>query len=362
MTQAVSSIKEILYGKTPFYEDPNYAEVTDRELSTKHCPKQSAFVLETRSKTKRVAEVLFTLLSIIIFPILIYRAIRVLIGFVVVPSKLMKEAQAEANDHRKTMRTTLEKVNRVVKRIQVKADETEVDAYIVGTKKSLKESKRWILYSPGNGEIIESSIVHNHLHRLAEKLNANLLFYNYPGVQGSRGWTTKKTLTKAHTAMMTLLESVGEETITFGNSLGGGVLGQSMESYKPKKKVVIVQRQTFGNLPDTGSAVAFRLAGPLMRFFGWNLTSERSARDSSVPKIVLQSVKEARESLVPLKKTEIVYDGVIPAEVSLAKVLLEKKITKNITFLGISENHGRPLYNGTIDALSEKIMEKLKTA
>jgi hypothetical protein len=86
----------------------------------------------------------------------------------------------------------------------------------------------------------------------------------------------------------------------------------------------------------------------LIKIIGWNMGSVESSKKLQAPEIILQTAAVANyEELVDSSK--IIDDGIIPAQASLAKTLLDDPECpkNNKVFIGIPEMHGEALRNPT---------------
>lgn len=348
------SIQNYLSGTNAFYHQKDYQSVTKKELASLK-PLIPIYHCTIENRVWRLTKDIF---SIIIFPIGIYRAIHAIAGKVIVPASLSSEHQIVQLGTELNLQGTWK-----FKRLAVEVDGNIIDCMIMG-KPSTFRNNRWLLKSNGNGERYESLLYNQNFKQILSKTNSNALIFNYPGVESSTGFPTQKALTKAYRAMLKFLEDeIGaKEIIGYGHSLGGGVQGEALRSHPLRKdvKYVFVKRQTFSDIPTVASHMVAKSAGIFIKLFGWNLGSVESSKNLKVPEIIMQKVEG--EKYIKLKKNHgvIKHDGVIPAEASLAKKLLdESSYDENKYFMGIPEFHNQLLSRPEIlTARIEKMFQK----
>ncbi len=359
-----ASFKDILNGNKAFYNQPDYLDVTRRDFAqNKSLPVN--YTWNTENKIIRIAKQIF---SIIIFPIGIYQLLHALAGKVALlpassPS-LMGYPENHANDSRSNISLDGEWK---YKRITVEVDGYKIDATIVG-KASTLNNGRWMLASNGNGEFYEDKLSYSHdFKQILSEVNGNAIVFNYPGVGASSGLPNRQAMAKAYRAMLNLLEDqkngIGaKEIIGYGHSIGGGVQGDALKTHALKKdvKYVFVKSRTFSDLSTTASILTSKPLGFLVKMLGWNMDSVESSKKLQAPEIIMQTAKvKGYEELNDSSK--IIGDGVIPANASLAKALLEdnKCPKQNKVFIGMQERHNDGLNDPSF--LVKKIEALLKT-
>ena len=182
---------------------------------------------------------------------------------------------------------------------------------------------------------------------LMPSLQANAIFFNYPGVGASSGPSSRTAAVKAYRAVLAFLEDqqrglAAKEIICFGYSLGGGIQAEALQRHTFKSDIgyVAVKSKAFSTLGSEVSAIMNPLMGALIRLLGWNIDTATSSKELPVPEVVLQqaNVDHYMELSDP---TQIKYDDVIPPAASLANALLRDtgrpKAPKKI--IGITEGH-----------------------
>lgn len=358
LVQSVS-FKDLLDGDKAFYKQPDYLEKTKKELAQSK-PLPVTYIWNTQPKIIRIAKEIF---SIIIFPIAIYHFLQAMAGkgFILPASRRTPEI------------SVIERKKIVIegewkyKRLTIEVDGYKVDAMIVG-KASTLNNGRWLLDSNGNNGHYEDKLANCYdFKKILSGLHGNGIVFNYPGVGASTGLPNKQAMEKAYRAMLNFLEDskngIGaKEIIGYGHSIGGGVQGEALKNHPLKKgiKYVFVKRQTFSDLSTVASMLTNKILGFLVKPLGWNLDSVQSSKKLQAPEIILQTAFVKKNEDISNSPEKIINDGVIPANASLAKVLLQDKNCpkKNKLFIGIPEGHNSPLSNPSY--LVEKIEEQLK--
>jgi hypothetical protein len=367
-----TSFKDILSGSKAFYNQLDYFEDTRRDFA-QNKPLPVSYTWNTENKIIRISKKIF---SIIIFPIGIYQLLHALAGKVALlpassPS-LMGYPANHANDSRSNIPLIGNWKYQYVwkyKRITVEVDGYKIDAMIVG-KASTFNNGRWLLASNGNGEFYEDKLSYSHdFKRILSEVNANAILFNYPGVGSSSGLPNRQAMAKAYRAILNLLEDqtngIGaKEIIGYGHSIGGGVQGDALKTHKLKKdiKYVFVKSRTFSDLSTTASILTNKLLGFLVKLLGWNMDSVESSKKLQAPEIIMQTTAANAKGYEELSNSsKITGDGVIPANASLAKALLEDDNCpkKNKVFIGMRERHNDGLNDPSF--LARKIEELLKT-
>lgn len=353
-------IHQILTGENAFYHACNYEEITRQEMDSMDSSKalnKPIYTYTTENKVWRFAKDIF---SVIIFPIGLYRLIHSLAGKIIVPASLY--------DHADLKRKNINLIDEwKLKRISIEVDGYIIDATIMG-KASTLGNGRWLLSSNGNCEFYEDKLRDDSFKHILSELNGNAIVFNYPGVGSSTGMPNRNAMAKAYCAMLKFLEDqengIGaKEIIGYGHSIGGGVQGDALLCYPLKQdvKYCFVKRQTFSDLDTTVSHLMHRLLGFLVKVLGWNMSSVESSKKLKAPEIIMQTADVSEYEDISGQSQKIKDDGVIPAEASLAKKLLDDKrpFVGEKYFLGIPEGHNDSLSNP--DHLVTKIKEMLKT-
>lgn len=344
-TTGKTSFRDILSGEGAFYKKSFCSEIMEEEARAKTTLPPS-YTCEFESKMMRIAKLI---LSIIIFPIGIYRCLHALTGRIIVPSSLW------VNDQNAKREMFLTQPQPMLpwrfKRFTVEVDGDKIDCYIAGTESTLSNG-RWVLFSVGNCGLYENILASGSTSRnyqLLRRLKANAILFNYPRVGVSSGQPTRQQLVKAYRAMLTLLEDqkqgIGaKEIIGYGYSLGGAVQGEALKDHTLKKYIhyVFVKDRTFSDL----MAVPKKILGFVAKLLGYNMSSVASSEKLQAPEVIIQSAKR----LGPIVRSDqVIDDGVISVKASLAKALLDDPHCpkKNKTFFGVPVGHSDNSINDT---------------
>lgn len=358
------SIQSQLEGEAAFYNQADYIQSTQKDLHSKALMPVT-YSLKNPSLVLHVIRIAKFILSIIIFPVGVYKLLHLLVGKLVIPASnscllYMPVDKARA----KVAELIKEGYDWKFKRITVEMDGAKLDAMIVGTASTLGNG-RWLLASNGNGEayeykLIEATSFYNNLR----SLNSNAIIFNYPGVGSSSGTTSRKALANSYRAMLHLLEDrkkgIGaKEIIGYGFSIGGAVQAEGLlgHTLKSEVKYTFIKDRTFSDLSTTAKELfvskgAYRITswfiGSLIHLLGWNMSCVQSSRQLQASEIILQTA-QASSSDSPgasFREAIIIDDGIITSSASLAKALLENPINQAgpKSILGIPETHNQTLY------------------
>lgn len=361
--QTPASFRGTLNGDRAFYNQPDYLSATQRDFAQNE-PLPVNYTWNTENKIIRIAKQIF---SIIIFPIGIYKLLHILAGKILLPASspsLMGFTENYANDRRSNIPLN---GDWKYKRITIEVDDYKIDAAIVG-KASTLNNGRWVLSSNGNGEFYEGKLSYNSdFKQILSQVNGNAIVFNYPGVGASSGLPNRHAMTNVYRSMLNFLvdqkNGIGaNEIIGYGHSIGGGVQGDALKTHKLKKdvKYVFVKSRTFSDLSTIASILTSKLLGFLVKILGWNMDSVESSKKLQSPEIIMQTAN-VKDYEVINDSSKIIDDGIITANTSLAKALLEdnKCPKKNKVFIGMPELHNDELKDPSF--LAQKIESLLKT-
>lgn len=321
------------------------------------------------------------LVTTILFPIKIYQAIHSLLGRLVVPASLSKIDTKELS-----IRSDMDWF---VKRVAIEVDGLVVDGALLGRHKNIA-SKRWILYSNGNGEFFERNLMSSYFRALCYNLDANAVVFNYPGVGASNGRTERDDLKRSYQAWLAFLEDsekgIGaKEIIGFGYSLGGGVQADAItgHSFKENVRYLFIKSHTFSNLSSIAKThierglnlcldstsklsrcfanVAGHISKWTLQLFGWNIDVAKSSLKLKQSEIILQTADVAIKTFLFQEEGALIQDdGLITPVNSLAlSVLKNQSLAKNPKYvLGVPEKHHEPIWSFVL--LKQKAEELLK--
>ncbi|MBS4167980.1 CPn0927/CPn0928 family alpha/beta hydrolase fold protein [Parachlamydia sp. AcF125] len=359
-----TSFKKLLGGRKAFYEQPDYVERTRQDLTqTRSLPVH--YTWSSENKIVRIAKQIF---AILFFPLGIHQLLHNFMGKIaLVPSsspQLLRYSKNYANSVRSHIPLT-DKWK--FKRITIQVDGYKIDAMIAGTASTLNNG-RWVLSSLGNAQFYEEQFFSKSFTDMLGELKSNALVFNYPGVGASTGWPNRKAMEKAYRAMLNFLEDqengIGaKEIIGYSYSIGAGVQSDALKKHPLKKEVkyVFVKGRSFSTLYKTAATLTNRLLAFLVKIFGWNMDSAKVSKKLQAPEIILQTAKVSQYEEIK-DSSKVINDGIIAAQASLAKALLDDKAcpTKNKVFIGIPEGHNEELTNP--EFLAKKIESLLETS
>ena len=359
-----NQFKNLLNENNVFYNLSDYKTNTFRDFNEEK-PLPVTYTWNTENKIIRIAKQIF---SIIIFPIGIYKLLHALAGKVALLPASSPSLIGYHENHAQNTRSNIQLSGEwKYKRITVEVDGYKIDAMIVG-KASTLNNGRWMLGSNGNGEFYEDKFSdRSDFKQILSSVDGNAIVFNYPGVGASSGLPNRQAMAKAYRAMLNLLEDkkngIGaKEIIGYGYSIGGGVQGDALKTHELKKdvKYVFVKSRTFSDLSTTASLLMAKPFGFLVKILGWNIDSVESSKKLQAPEIIMQTAKikgykELNDS------SEIIDDGVIQANASLAKALLDDKNhpREKKIFIGMEEKHNYVLQDPSF--LAERIKKLLQS-
>lgn len=363
MNEAINStnFKDIFSDENAFYKVNNYLETTKADFArTEVLP--VSYVANTEHRIWTAVKDIF---SYIIFPVKIYNSIHSYIaGFEVLPSASPESAILAQQLRNKFSQNLDDKDSWKYKRFTVGVDGYLIDAMVMCKPETLTNG-RWVLDSNGNMGLYEGKLTDNNFKSILSKINGNAIVFNYPGVAVSSGMPGRPAMAKAYNAMLRMLEDqekgIGaKEIIGHGLSIGGGVQGDGLNTHELRKDLnyVFVKIQTFSDFESVVSELMGKTLAFLSTTFGWNFRSVESSKNLQAPEIILQTSDYGKYTqMTTADSHRIIDDGVIGANPSLAKVLLEDDECPkdNKLFIGIPERHGQDLRLHTIDCLARDI-------
>lgn len=202
---------------------------------------------------------------------------------------------------------------------------------------------RWMIVTPPNAAFYEQLMdPHGAIISLATRLNANILFFNYPGAGRSSGlFPNRDAMVAAHQVMVSLINKVGDnpEIVDFGWSIGGGVKWRDhLENPRSEGKYYIVDYQTFRSTSNFGRAMLGELGRQAVKFLQWEYDSETTLKASPHPHTVAQAGQD-----------EIQGDGVVTKDNALAQAARRDCVVLS------PGDHGAPLPTSAIDAIVRNV-------
>lgn len=374
---------------------------------------KASYIYNSETKAWRITKIV---LSIIIFPIGLYKLTHFMIGKVLItasrPSSMGKEY---TEDYAFSCLQQLQPGWKYVF-FKVKVDGTDISTFIVIPPGPL-EKGRYLASFNGVGQFAEDRCFRDKLpleegvnhsqeqlkptyrestshefRNILTDLQSPGITPNYPGVSCSQSHPNAPKMINTAKAIMSIVQNktIGLEatqSVFWGHSIGGGILGKALETYPLEKdcRSVILKSRTFANLSSAtshlinyearerlgkvfgaivGEIVAF-IAKCCIRFFGWNLDAVASSQKINAPQITLQTANMTDEHphYVELRDAsnipQIKSEEAIRAGASYAKALLNGKTPPDDkqTILGISAMHCDPIAD--LHVLTDLIKEKL---
>lgn len=356
--------KDMLGGSTAFYRQPNYEKITRETLSQRGLA-NTTYVANTEYLITRIAKQIF---AMIIFPVGLYQLLHSLVGKVALLPASSPSLIGYPRGHAERARLDLaQDQNWKYKRMTVAVDGYHIDAMIVG-KPSTLANGRWMLFSNGNAGFYEHALHSHYFKQIVSQMQGNAIVFNYPGVGSSSGLPNRHAMTKAYRAVLTFLEDqelgIGaKEIIGIGTSIGGGVQGEALSSHQFKEGIgyLFVKVKTFGDLSTTASSLTCRPLGFLVKLLNWNLSSIASSKKLKVPEIIVQTARVKSPTELTTSNA-LIHDGIISAESSLAKALLDDPACRKQQklFIGVPEDHNAVPKNPSF--LTNRIKRRLPTA
>lgn len=381
----INPVSSLLSGENAFYNQSDYIKRTKAEF-TQTQPVETVYRWRSEPPKSSAIKVIKLLASIIIAPIGVYKLAKRIVWKTAIIAAATPILCGKSSDWPQQLRNSvdIEESRWRYKRITVEVNGNQVDAMIVGKEDTLNNG-RWVLASNPNADCYEQLIGEQgtDFRRMLNNLKGNALIFNYPGVGSSQGAPNQKTLANTHKAMLSLLESkrkgIGaKEIVVYGHSIGGGVQARSLSTHKFRKdiKYVVVSSRTFsslssafgnivrkvekrglqrlgfnttqGSLADRFATKAGKIAELVVKIFGFEMNSIEVSRNLPVPEVILQTAT-VEETEVLRNSSKIIDDGVIPAEASLAKAILDDPSfpKTNKIILGIQEWHNEAIEKTT---------------
>ncbi|MCB1213446.1 MAG: hypothetical protein KDK40_04025 [Chlamydiia bacterium] len=306
--QVSTDFQDLIY-TNPFYK----AEKGDTfsSLKASHAIPADAPTYNWKPRTRRekIRDIAFNIFSLVAlpcavynyarvaFPCALYRYAQIFAGCLIIPSVFFSRAnmlsEMVAYDEDLDVMAKFH-----LKRGCVKVKDRPVDVLLL-VNKACPESRRWVLYSGGNGQMMET-FAGSHRHIFAE-LNSHIVLFNYPGTGASCGWATRESLTETYLAMMDFVEDPisglgAKEAIYCGFSIGGVVQGEALKQFdfqkNPDVRRLFIKDRTLTDLHTVVSKLVCRPLAYLVSLLGWNMSSKESSEGLNGREILIDASKD----------------------------------------------------------------------
>lgn len=284
-------------------------------------------------------------------PVFAYRLIQVIVGAIVHPAATPLLRRACIGENFEIMR---QRVNPhhlssyQAMRISALSSTRHLVDGVLFKNKAAPLKGRYMIVTPPNGASYEQLMdPHNKwIIDLASRLNAHILFFNYPGAGRSSGYfPNRDAMVASHQAMLSLLEEIGAtQIVDFGWSIGGGVKWRDhLETPRPRGKYYSVDYQTFRSTSNFGREALGKRGGQAVEFLQWEYNSEEALKKSPHPHTVVQAGRD-----------QIEHDRVITKDNALAQAAGETNVVLS------PGRHCAPLSYDAITAIAERVEEHFK--
>ncbi|WP_213318682.1 CPn0927/CPn0928 family alpha/beta hydrolase fold protein [Chlamydiifrater volucris] len=171
--------------------------------------------------------------------------------------------------------------------------DTVVMSFVEDRREAFDEkcARPWVLVALGNSEAIEGGCREEILY-LAERLKANVMMFNYPGVGKSTGTPTMAKLAQAHSACLEFLERYRPSHIyCYGFSLGTVVQGRSLSEHPMRKdvKYIAIKDRGPASMGEAADSLArvIPMAKRILTFFNWEVNLANLVKNSKIPEIII---------------------------------------------------------------------------
>jgi len=294
-------------------------------------------------------------LSVLFFPIGIYRIVHSLLGRAIVSSS--RRSNPPRWQRAVPLTRPFPPFKYIIHEKSIDVDGTKVSFFIVN-RITEGGNKKWTMRALGNAEFAEQASNEQSFIQHLEETKSNGIVFNYPGVGRSDRWGSRSTMVKAYKAMLAMLEDkkngIGAEEIElYAHSIGTGVQGEALKDHNFKSDIRYRVHFSRGlsSLQATVHHMICKPLGWLVCLMGWNFDATaamENLRRKNIETHILQTVR-ANVPSGPLERGEGMrdqlpdrHDGVIPTAASLAEGLLAKEEIiqcPTIHFDGIRERH-----------------------
>lgn len=275
-------------------------------------------------------------------PVFVYRYIQLRVGAIIHPAATPGERDKYISEPLKDSRQRVSDEYQAMRVSALSSTRHLVDG-VLFKKKDVDLKGRWMIVTPPNAGFYEQLMQPgSEIISLASRLNANILFFNYPGAGRSSGlFPNRDAMVASHQVMVSLLNEVGEnpQIVDFGWSIGGGVKWRDhLENPRPKGKHYIVDYQTFRSTSNFGREMLGERGAQGVKFLQWEYDSETTLKASPHPHTVVQAGRD-----------EIQGDGVVTKDNALAQAARRDCVVLS------PGGHGEPLPIPAIDAIVRNV-------
>jgi len=242
-----------------------------------------------------------------------------------------------------------------LKRCSICVNGMLIDVLIVYKTKNLHE-RRWMLCSNCRDEYFETQGDSTEL-KLADELECNCIFYNYPNVGCSEGkrYLTRSDMIATHQAMHAFVKKQFDPRflVDFGSFTGGCIQGESLKTLpkNPNTQYVFVKYLTC----FSSRKLMPNFVNLLMQFLNWKDYSSESSKTLEQPEVIIQKGKpysDQRACYVMQDKKQLLdSEGA-----SLAFYLWdEHKLNPKKTFLLVQDAHFTSSNKESLKSIAEEI-------
>jgi Chlamydia CHLPS protein (DUF818) len=233
--------------------------------------------------------------------------------------------------------TCMSREKRITRDVILEKDGVRYNGLLFGGPDTIENGK-WVLQATGNFEAIE--YMGKEYFEQYQQAGYNTLLINGPHVVRSEGQATPRTMGEAQEIGIQFLETAlkAKRIVLAGFSLGGCAMGQAILQHKFKKDVdyLNVMQMTFASI----SHIANDLTGVPKAFIkaigleADSVASSEKLTQLNIRQVIIQAT--IAEKTEPKSTTDFSEtDGLISAEASLGRVLMEKGRGEHQQFIGL---------------------------
>lgn len=298
---------------------------------------EADFIYETTSKGQRITTEIF---KNILFPLKMYDHMHEIAGAMALPASIIgcfAGSQVYAEGRSQPIHVTSDpKLRESGEDKTLLVNGSRVSVHVV---RSGQKVSRWFVVANPNAALYEQHLMQSgshrfkssgklypipqgHIYALANKLNANILFFNYPSVGLSEGMPSRHSMIESQRAVWRFAEEKleAQEIINYGWSIGGGVQGEAIAGFEFKEgvKVASIKDRTFSSM----AAAARGLMGPFIArgatLLGWNINTLAGGLEGDV--VIQTGQKPCNDPRCTYVHT-VESDGMITADAALESAL-----------------------------------------